>query len=453
MTMIAEALDRRWQSVLLAIVGLSVALRLIVALLLGNQVEALPGIADQVSYHTLAMRVLDGHGFTFGEPWWPATQPNMPTAHWSYLYTLFLVAVYGVVGEYPLVARLLQVGVVGALMPLLAFGLGQKVFNRRTGLVAAALTAGYAYFIYYAAALMTETFFICAVLGVLYLAIRLSERWQPSSGARPGGVVGLTVAFGLTLGAAILLRQVFLLFVPVLLAWLGWLGLRRQRGREAVAVLAGAGALAALLILPFTLFNYARFGEFVLLNTNAGYAFYYANHPVYGDQFEPILSGETANYRDILPPELMGRGLSEAELERELMQRGLGFIVDDPLRYVRLSLSRVPVLFMFWPSSESSLMGNATRVASFGLFWPFMLGGVIMFMLEWMAGRSQAPNAGAVLLLFTLAYCLIHIVSWALVRYRLPVDAVWLVFAARALVALLNRIRVQVPLPAAPRSA
>lgn len=99
--------DAPWIAVILAV---SVGLRLAAALYLGNVVRELPGTADQLSYHNLALRVLGGHGLTFGEAWWPATRANAPTAHWSYLYTYLLSAIYAIFGSAPLAARLIQAG-------------------------------------------------------------------------------------------------------------------------------------------------------------------------------------------------------------------------------------------------------------------------------------------------------------------------------------------------------
>ena len=89
-TTISERATRR---ALLMIILISVALRVGSALYQGNAVETLPGIFDQVSYDSLARRVLDGHGFSFDREWWPVTRAGEPTAHWSYLYTLFLTGV------------------------------------------------------------------------------------------------------------------------------------------------------------------------------------------------------------------------------------------------------------------------------------------------------------------------------------------------------------------------
>lgn len=421
-------MNTKEKKLLVAILILSVALRAATAVYTGNQVVELPGTADQVSYHNLALRILDGHGFTFGQDWWPATRAGEPTAHWSYLYTSFLVLVYSLFGPNPLVARLLQALLTGLLHPWLAYLIGRRTFGPSVGMVSAGLTAVYAYFIYYAATLMTEPFYITAILASLYLAMRLVDAQDTAPRWR------LAAGLGLTLGAAVLLRQLFLLFVPFLFLWIVWF----ERRRWAPLVL--SGAVLVLMILPFTAFNYARFNRFVLLNTNAGYAFFWGNHPIYGTQFIPILPSET--YSALIPDSL--RSLDEAALDQALLKEGLSFIVQDPGRYILLSLSRIPPYFMFWPSPDSGTISNLARVLSFGLLWPFMLAGLILAVLN--LRRPASPDgpcqaAGPVILLigFALVYTGIHLLTWTLIRYRLPVDAVLVCFAALALVYLFQR--------------
>jgi hypothetical protein len=135
--------------------------------------------------------------------------------------------------------------------------------------------------------------------------------------------------------------------------------------------------------------------------------------------------------------------LDEAALDQALMARGMQFVIDDPGRYVRLSLSRIDDHFIFWPKADSTLLSNITRVASIGVALPFMVLGAALWKLQtWMrmggkpvqrAGRVLA-EPGGLLLLFFLVYVGVHLLSWAGIRYRLPADAVMLVFAAYALV-------------------
>ena len=433
-------MNRDSNRVLVAVLALSVGARVAASLVMGDTVVPLPGTYDQVSYHNLALRVLAGHGFSFGEAWWPLTAADAPTAHWSFLYTLFLVAVYGIFGPHPLAARLIQAVAVGILQPLLAYGITRELYGEKPGMVAAALTAAYAYFVYYAATLMTEPFYITAILGSLYLAILLVRK-PAGAGRHPSesrtGQIALSL--GLLLGTAVLLRQLFIVVVPFLLLWLAWADPKWRMKHSALVL-----GVLVVLILPFSLYNAARFHRFVLLNTNAGYAFFWANHPIHGVRFQPILP--SATYVDLIPSAL--RSLDEAALDQALLRRGVEFVVGEPLRYLALSASRIPAYFMFWPSADSGTVSNVSRVASFGVLWPFMLVGAVRAVRARGSWRDWLRSPGFLLLLFIVVYTAIHLLSWALIRYRLPVDAVALVFAAEALVALASWLRSRLPLPA-----
>lgn len=416
----------------------AVLLRVASALWQGGAVQSLPGVDDQISYDMLARQLLAGNGFTFPVNWWPATQAGEPTAHWSFLYTLYLAAVYGLVGPQPVIARLLQAAIAGLLLPWLTWRVGRRVFGDRVGLVAAVLSAVYVYFFYYAGALMTETFYIVSILWTLDCTLRIAAAGPASFGRwRPW------FELGLAMGVAILLRQLFMLVVPVLLFWLWWVARRNDRrlARSAAMLrrLAGSMVVVALLILPWTMRNYLAFGRLVPLNTNSGYAFFWGNHPIHGTSFMSILPATGPSYQDLIPSEL--RGLDEAALDQALLRRGLAFVAQDPGRYALLSLSRIKDYFMFWPSPDSSTVSNVARVASFGLLLPFMLYGLVTARAAARDGQSGAPgswltpSAGlALLVAFVAVYAVIHLLSWALIRYRLPIDAVLLVFAAVGIV-------------------
>jgi 4-amino-4-deoxy-L-arabinose transferase-like glycosyltransferase len=409
------------------ILVVSVFLRMVVAVAMGNTVVELPGIFDQVSYHNLAVRVVHGHGFTFGEEWWPITPAGAPTAHWSFLYTIFLVSVYSLFGPHPLIARILQAVMVGILHPYITFRLGESLFSRKIGLVASAITAVYVYFVYYGAALMTEPFYIIAILFSLYFAILLSR--SPDNGRN----AKLGIALGISLGTAILLRQVFLLFVPFLFLWVWYARFRLRSGWPFVST-ALSIAIVAIFILPVTCYNYSRFGRYVLLNTNSGYAFFWANHPIHGTKFVPVLP--TGTYQELIPEEI--RHLDEAALDQELLKRGFQFVTADPGRYILLSFSRIPPYFMFWYSPESSTLSNISRIGSFGVFMPFMLFGLFLGLKQDRNDVLVSPTG--LMALFGIVYSGIHILTWTLIRYRLPVDAVLIPFAALALVELAQRL-------------
>jgi len=419
---------------LIAIIFVSILLRVTVAFYMGNEVVGLPGIVDQISYHNLALRVLGGHGFTFGELWWPITRAGEPTAHWSFPYTLYLVGVYAIFGVYPVVARILQAITVGILHPLITYHIGEKVFGRTVGLIAAAVVSIYIYYVYYGAALMTESFYITSVLFSLFFAMQLADNRDKKQDIKLG------LALGISLGLTVTLRQVFLLFLPFLLLWIWIVRFKLTRKLPVVSTVASF-ILIALFIFPITFFNYTRFHRFVLLNTNSGYAFFWGNNPIYGTKFIPILSG--SKYQAMIPEEV--RHLDEAALDSELLGRGIQFVIQDPKRYILLSLSRIPPYFMFWYTPGSSTLSNISRIGSFGAFLPFMLYGLFLGIKKTASFWNLVTSPQGLLVLFAFVYSGIHILTWTLIRYRLPVDAVLIPFAGLAIFDVTQQISARFP--------
>jgi hypothetical protein len=236
--------------------------------------------------------------------------------------------------------------------------------------------------------------------------------------------------------------------VPLVLLWTWWQAAERRPTlrtgaagwRQATAGAAAAGLVIAAATLPWTVRNYAAFGRFVLLNTNAGFAFYWGNHPIHGTRFVPILPDGA--YAGLIPEELAR--LDEAALERALMRRAAGFVASDPVRFLKLSASRVTEYVKFWPSRDSGRASNYARVLSFGVCLPLMAAGMILGLSGSRHRGGDAPSGQrrAVWLLLGLAgvYTFVHVISWTLVRYRLPVDAVLMPFAGLAAVRLWDRI-------------
>ena len=114
---------------LLSILAFSVVVRIAVALYFGDIVDAPPLLTDQRSYHALGARLVSGHGFSFDVGWYPFTPPDTPTAHWSFLYSLFVAAVYGVFGVHPLAVRLVQAVLGGILLPWMMYRFTLRLFE------------------------------------------------------------------------------------------------------------------------------------------------------------------------------------------------------------------------------------------------------------------------------------------------------------------------------------
>ena len=95
-------------------------------------------------------------------------------------------------------------------------------------------------------------------------------------------------------------------------------------------------------------------------------------------------------------------------------------------------MSRIPHYFWLLPSGESSVISNVGRLCSFTLSLPFMLAGLFLSRHRW---RACLP-----LYLYVAFDTTLHLTSWAAPRYRLPSDAVMMIFAGLAVVTLAERL-------------
>ncbi len=82
---------------------------------------------------------------------------------------------------------------------------------------------------------------------------------------------------------------------------------------------------------------------------------------------------------------------------------------------------------------ESSTFSDVARTVSFGLCLPFMVGGLLLSLRE--------RRRWLLLYLFIGAYTFLHAISWVQIRYRVPVNAVLVPFAAVAVVGLIECVR------------
>src|SRR5207244_1774190 len=87
------------------------------------------------------------------------------------------------------------------------------------------------------------------------------------------------------------------------------------------------------LIVPWTVRNYVVYHQFLLLNSNAGYALFASNNPNLGTDWR--------NDEVVVPIPQDVYGLNEAQLDQALARKGIGFIVADPKRYALLTLNKM----------------------------------------------------------------------------------------------------------------
>lgn len=283
---------------------------------------SLPRMArwDEASYLTIAGNLLAGNGYSelMGAP--DVHQPPMVS----------LLAAAGLALRLPLntAAAIPSHLLLGSLVVLPLYALGRAVYGRRAGLLAALLGALYPALavspLYWGS--LTETPYMLFILTGIYAAYRCGL--GISGAGRPWGWAAL---MGLAFGLGYLTRPESLLFLAVMLVYLGliWLFGGPERWRS-LGRLAGASAVAvttlAVVALPYVRFLHQATGRWVLsgkAGTSMDIAWAFANR-------SQAMHDQAAASMDSTGQETLW--LSPEALDSSIT----GWIAADPQRFATL---------------------------------------------------------------------------------------------------------------------
>ena len=283
-------------------------------------------------------------------------------------------------------------------------------------LIAAAIAAVHPYVIGMSALVLSEaTFLPLMLLGLWGLACL----WRDPGPRRPRLVA---IGTGLAMGAAILSRPSWALFVPaVLAAWV--VGSRGKGGKEAVVVaLATAGVLA-----PWWARNERVIGRFVPTALWVGASLYD------GIGFRATGASDMAFVDE---PDV--RDLGEVEQDATFRARSLEFARSNPRRVLELAWIKLGRFWSPWPNADT-LQGPGVALASAMVTVPVF---ALMALGAW--GLRRDVRA-LVLLAGPLAYfCVLHMVFVSSIRYRIPGEVPALGLAAAGLARALAWARLRV---------
>ncbi|MBI2505753.1 MAG: glycosyltransferase family 39 protein [Candidatus Latescibacteria bacterium] len=345
---------------------------------------------DTPDYDEIALNLLKGEGFVARENWF-----GFEMRSWrAPFYPFFLAAVYGVCGHSHLAVKAVQ-AVVGAGTVALLYGLGLRIWP------AAALGAGlfaavYGPLVVSAGEVMSETWFTFWLVLAAYLL------------NAPAGRLRDWLGGGVAIGLAALTRPVGLLLWPAL-ALVALLGERREGLRRSLWVGLALGAT----ILPWTVRNYLVHQTWVPISTHGGFILARSNaaQPDWRREQGWGIARETF----VQIP-------SEVERDRHWQRQGLDFIRTHPGTYLRWSAERFLRFWYFFQPGYNFW---------FALLLPFLTVGL------WHYGRREGFLLLSVFFGISLAaFCL---VLYGSVRFRLPLEPFFILFAAAAAEDLVRR--------------
>jgi 4-amino-4-deoxy-L-arabinose transferase-like glycosyltransferase len=212
---------------------------------------------DPYSFGEMGRSIADGNGFEgFGN----LIQRRAP------LYPIMLGGVYFVFGEQDRIALLAHC-VLFAATAVLAFDLGRRLYNQRTGVIAGLFCAFHPLLLRYVPSLHLETLLTFLVTLLVWTSVRFYFDRTVLNGVLVGVVAGLGA-----LTKAVVLPYPVVFVVAMLLV----IRAARRRG-EAVAVPWGSfvaiGLAMMVVVAPWTIRNYGTTGHFVPVSSGTSDAF------------------------------------------------------------------------------------------------------------------------------------------------------------------------------------
>jgi len=394
---------RRWA---LVVAVLAVGLR--IAWVLYADVGPTDGRFDDTSwYHFSGHNIALGRGYI--NPFFGG-----PTAMWPPGYPAVLGALYFFVGPNVLAAKLLNV-LLGALVSLVAYEIGARAFDRRTGLGAALILAAFPSQVLFTSLLMSELLFE-AVFAVTVLVVLRGAGTDGSVSRR------VLVALGLLAGAGTLVRGEMGLFPLVLLAY--W-GLSTRAWRKAVRYAVTVAAVSLVFIGPWFVRNLVKMDAPVVVSTTLGGNLWMGNHEGASGHFEVREEYDriARQYLHLSPAE------QEVKLDRRFLREALSYMATHPVEEIRLAKDKLAATYsgddaaLFWNEGFRGrpVVGDGLRSALKAVandYYYAVLAGSVLGALAW-ARRWRGP--GLLLLLATLYWTAIHVVFFGDQRFHFAV--------------------------------
>ena len=448
---------KRWYW-LLAVVVLGVGLRTGVVLTL----KTYQGDSGAYEHHEIATALAQGEGFVyrFFSPQAQLSSHQAPAVPYA------LSVWYRLLGagspQALLAHELFQVFLAAAAL-LALYAIGEMLWDRRVGLVAAALLAVYPPLVYAVTRVQavnwTMPFLLLLVVGLV--ATRRS--WSVTAAVGAGLAGGLGVLGEPTLGAAL---------------GLGWFGLLvaairadAQVRRRALRAALVAALVSASVVGPWIVRNTIVHGQPAFVKSTFWYVFWQGNN----------LRASGTDKREVAPElqEQLAWGIGMRGLEAELAaarrqavsvdetltstdlrelaelpneiarmtwfkHRILGELATDPMHYPQMCLRRLWQLLWFDPTNPRAF------ALAYRLSWLLLalaaLGGLACVLAD--PGRRTAhgafsarPRWWAPVVLSPLGLFIVHVLVITSARFRLPIEAVLLLPAALLMVCAYDAVR------------
>lgn len=364
---------------------------------------------DEKGYVMLAKNIADGRDY------------GSDTGVWGSMwrtpgYPIFISSLFILFGHKLAIVQFAQV-LLGALVCVLIYLVGQRIFNSTVGFVSALYFAFYPPHVHMSGRFLSENLLLPLILLIALAFLKMVRRpeWRHAIGC--GFLLGIAAltrpeAAGIGIGVIAL--------TPVV----GSMDVKHMIHLNMVIL------VSMLFVLsPWLIRNY-RISGHVVLATVGGEAFwggnneYTLNDPKWRGYWKPV-----NELREQF--EFVMAGRNELERSRRRWHFGITFLKGHKSDVPRLAYYKLRRFYSFMLEDE---LQRIVMILSFGLLTPFIASGVIGTAVAFLRARSY----GLILHVIVLYYNLIAVVFWGSNRFRLAIDPFLIMFGICAILAILS---------------
>jgi len=321
------------------------------------------------------------------------------------LYPLFLAVNYYLFGENSL-AILISQSFLGASLCVIVYLIATEFFNHKTSLLAGCIAALYPVFMKLSGLFLSEGLFVFIFTFSLWAVVKYIKTQK----------LNFLLYCSFLLGLATLTRSVVILFMPLLSVYFFFLDKGRLKLginllRQAVFMF-----IFILTVFPWTIRNYyVSGGSIIPVTEDTDRGFYNSFCPHKGKIF-----GIRPNDDPVM---IEARKISSFKERRKFfLKKTFEFIRNNPGKVIKLEILKV---FYLWSPLDWEFLGDGQARYNFGFVFimPFFIYGGILL---WRSINMQK----FILFLPILYFQAIHLVYFALPRFRIGFEPVLIVLGA-----------------------
>lgn len=349
----------------------------------------------------------------------------------SPLYPYLIAAVATLTGEPELWVRILQ-ALFGGATTYLVFRIGKERFSPTVGFLASAIVALYAPFIYYDGLLLTESLQTLLITGHLLFLLRAVD-----SGETRSWIVG-----GVLLGLAVVTRATVIVFLPVFVVV--WIFLRKET-RPSPRHIAVFAAAVLLTLVPTAMHNAAEEGVFIPVTSSFGFNLYAGNNPsatgLYSMTEDVDLTADP-NGRHWVEAQT-GRPMDASKVSAFWRDRAIAWAGQNPGDATMLFLRKI---LLFFHHGEIDQLGLSLAFYT-GEYGPVIgipaqaFPVILLFAGIGLVLALRERRGNWILPVFLLVYVLSTSLFFVSGRLRLPIMPLLILYAAHAVVTVVQRSR------------